>query len=321
MIERFRRQLKDLRQARSDCNATLLPSATEIVSALGHTDSLVGVSHSCRLPGGSAAVPVMTSTRVPVEAPSGEIDSFVRDHLASQDALYDLDVEALAAANPDVVVSQALCDVCAVSTGDVDAAIHSLPSHPTLVDLEPNTLDDVLEDILRVGAAIGATDKARTLVAALVARRDAVATRSAAIAAADRPGVAFLEWLDPPFNGGHWNPELVELAGGRDLLGTAAKPSQTLDWDTVVNAQPEVVFVACCGFDVERTLVDLEALRSRPEWQSLPAVRTGRVYVADASRWFASPGPGLLDGLEIMAHAFHPDIHPRAAAGDCLVAA
>lgn len=294
---------------------SLLPSATEIVCALGLQESLVGVSHGCNHPAGIETLPRMTSTRVPYDAGSDAIDTYVREHLGDNTALYDLDMQALAAVRPDVVVSQALCDVCAVATGDVRDAIRALPGSPTLIDLTPNSLSDVFDDIIRVGAATGVQSAAEALVSDLIGRRDRVAQRSATIDAANRPGVAFFEWLLPPFSGGHWNPELVTLAGGRDLLGSPGQPSRTLDWQTISASAPDVAFVACCGFDMERALADVAAASDSPAWRELPAVRNQRLYVADGNAYFSSPGPRLLDGLELMAHALHPDIHPAPARG------
>ena len=282
-------------------------------------DKLVGVSHSCDYPLAVLDLPRMTSTHVPYQSDSRATDSYVREYLTGHKALYDLDIEALEAAKPDVVVSQALCDVCAVATGDVDDAIGALPGAPTLIDLTPNTLADVFGDIESVADALGVGAAGAALVNSLRTRRDRVAERTATIAKHQRPGVAFLEWLIPPFNGGHWNPELVALAGGRDLLGSHANPSFSLDWPTVVSTDPDVVFVACCGFTVERAMADITLLRAEKAWNTLPAVREGRVYVADGNAYFASPGPRLIDGLEIMAHALHPHIHERPARFECRV--
>jgi iron complex transport system substrate-binding protein len=279
--------------------------------------TLVGVSHSCNYPAKVTDLPVMTSTRVPYTESSDVIDSFVRDHLADNAALYDLDIEALASAAPDVIVSQALCDVCAVSTGDVVAALYALPSRPTLIDLNPYTLGDVFDDCNRVGHALGQTPRASRYVQSLISRKDTVAKRSQLIPVNERPGVAFLEWLDPPFNGGHWNPELVGLAGGNDLLGASGQPSETLSWDNVSATNADILFIACCGLSTDRALEDIEKACQRPEWQSLPAVRNGRVYVSDGDAYFSRPGPRLIDGLEMMAHAFHPDIHPPSVHGLC----
>jgi iron complex transport system substrate-binding protein len=277
---------------------TLLPSATEIVCGLGLESTLVGVSHSCNYPQSISRLPVMTSTRVPYTEPSAVIDEYVREHLADNAALYDLDIDALTAVAPDVIVSQALCDVCAVSTGDVVAALTELPSQPTLVDLNPNNLDDVFADCERVGAALGQSLHAARYTQALI-------------------DVAFLEWLDPPFNGGHWNPELVGIAGGTDLLGASGAPSSTLEWADVAASEADVLFIACCGLSTKRALQDVEKACQRREWQSLSAVRNGRVYVTDGDAYFARPGPRLIDGLEMLAHALHPDIHPSSIHGKC----
>ena len=296
---------------------TLLPSATEIVCALDAGEQLVGVSHSCDFPPFVEELPRMTSTHVPYDEDSETIDSYVREHLAGHEALYDLDVEKLGEAKPDVVISQALCDVCAVATGDASEAVRSLPGKPLLIDLTPNTLDDVFADIIRVGVELGAEQAAKALVDSLEERRDRVADRTATIPHADRPRVAFLEWLLPPFNGGHWNPELVALAGGIDLLGAHGKPSSTLEWPDVVELQPEVLFVACCGFTIERAMEDVRSVRQHEAWRQLPAVWNDRVYVADGNAYFSCPGPRLIDGLEIMAHALHPAVHDRPVIGRC----
>lgn len=294
---------------------TLLPSATEIVCGLGFKDQLVGVSHSCNYPPSIENLPRMTSTHVPYTKDSKTIDHYVREHLSGHEALYDLDMEKLQAAKPDVVISQALCDVCAVATGDVVEAIHSLPGDPLLIDLTPNTLNDVFDDIGRVGEALGANGAAQELVKSLKSRRDNVANRTAGIPMHQRPKIAFLEWLIPPFNGGHWNPEIVELAGGIGLLGAGGKPSSTQQWDYVIDSKPDVLFIACCGFDVERALEDVEEIHREEYWQQLSASTNNRIYVANGNAYFSCPSPRLIDGLEIMAHALHPSVHARADAG------
>lgn len=296
---------------------TLLPSATEIVCALGLEDKLVGISHSCDYPPSVRRLPVVTSTLVPYTAGSDVIDSFVRDHLTENTALYELDMQALEAAAPDVIISQALCDVCAVSTGDVLSALDSLPSRPTLIDLEPNTLDEVFDDCVRVGHSLGHRNAASRLLHDLRTRRSMIAERTASIAQDERPKVAFLEWLMPPFNGGHWNPEMVALAGGIDLLGAPGQPSYSMTWDHVVASEPDVLFIACCGFSKDRTLDDIRKLAESESWNCIPAVANGKVFVADGNAHFSRPGPRLMDGLEIMAHALHPDVHPVSTFGSC----
>ena len=279
---------------------------------------LVGVSHSYGYPPGVKNLPSMTSTSVPYTEPSDVIDSYVRDHLTGNEALYELDLAALESARPDFIVSQALCDVCAVSTGDVAVALDALSSRPQIIDLEPNTLDEVFADCKRVGEALGFESATRDLFNQLNARRTTVSARSAAIPINERPRVAYLEWLLPPFNGGHWNPELVELAGGIDVLGAHGKPSSTITWDQVIESKPDVLFITCCGFSSERALEDVIELQTGDEWQQMQAIFNARVLLADGNDFFSRPGPRLVDGLEIMAHALHPDVHPVSRYGSCI---
>jgi iron complex transport system substrate-binding protein len=290
---------------------SLLPSATEIVWALGLTDDLVGVTHECDYPPGVERLPRVTRTRVPDRATSRDIDRVVRSRPDARAALYTLDEPVLRALAPDLIITQALCDVCAVAEDDVRAAARALPGECAIVDLTPRTLDGVLDAIRQVAAAAGIDDRAERVVGALAARIAAVAARSAALA--HRPRVALLEWLDPPFSCGHWSPELVHLAGGIEVLGRSGEPSRTLEWRELAAEAPDVVVAACCGFGVERTLADLPAMEAAPGWAHVPAAVSGRVYVVDGSHYFSRPGPRLVDSLEILAHALHPDVHPLPA--------
>ncbi len=287
---------------------SLLPSATEIICALGLGEHLVGVSHECDHPKWVQRLPAVTRSLINSEASSAEIDAAVRERLRSSQALYALDMERLESLRPDLIITQALCDVCAVAEEEVRAAVCALPGRPSVVNLQPHTLSDVLACVHHVAQAAGAAAAGEVLVTRLKARIQAVARRARRLRY--RPRVAFLEWLDPPFCAGHWTPELVRLAGGRDGLGQKGVPSRTLDWKEVAGWDPEVVFVACCGFNVERTLLDLARLEDNPVWQDLPAVRHGRVYVVDGSHYFNRPGPRLVDSLEILAHTLHPQTHP-----------
>ncbi len=298
--------------------ATLLPSATEIVCALGLEDSLVGVSHSCAYPEAAKKLPAMTSTHVPYERDSQTIDAYVREHLGSHEALYDLHIDRLKAARPDVIISQALCDVCAVASGDVLDAVQGLPGSPELIDLTPKTLEDVFDDIERVGYRLGHGARARAIVAQLRERRQRVADRTEGLDPEERPRVVFLEWLLPPFNGGHWNPELVNIAGGIDLIGARGEPSSTQDWPSILALAPDLVFVACCGFDIPRAMQDVQALAETAEWKTLLAGASRGAFVTDGHAYFASPGPRLIDGLEIMAKAFHPDLFGEPSPDRCL---
>jgi iron complex transport system substrate-binding protein len=289
----------------------MLPSATEIICALGLKDQLVGVSHECDYPPFVRQLPKVTRTLIPAEASSGEIDRLVRQRLQTERALYTLDLPLLQMLRPDLIVTQALCDVCAVAEDEVRAAACMLPGSPPVINLEPQTLSEVLASIRQVAGAVGVDRSAEEAITGLTARVETVVARTAALQR--RPRVALLEWLDPPFSCGHWSPELVRLAGGVEGLGQEGRPSRTLRWDDVLTWQPEVVCIACCGFSVERTLCDLPALQFVPGWQDVPAVRSGRVYVTNGSHYFSRPGPRLVDSLEILAHTLHPDVHPLPA--------
>ncbi|QUW04373.1 cobalamin-binding protein [Chloracidobacterium validum] len=296
---------------------SLLPSATEIICALGLEPQLVGVTHECDYPPVVRDLPKVTHTLIPTDASSLDIDRLVRERLQSARALYTLDLPTLEALRPDVIVTQALCDVCAVAEEEVKAAACVLPGTPRVVNLEPQSLAEVFASLHQVAEAVGCQSVASQVVARLEARVAAVAERAAGVPY--RPRVALLEWLHPPFSCGHWSPELVALAGGEEVLGRAGVPSRTLSWEEVVAAQPEVVFVACCGFSVERTLADLDQLADHPAWQALPAVRQGRVYVTDGSHYFSRPGPRLVESLEILAHALQPASQPQPVVGPAVV--
>ncbi len=283
--------------------ASLLPSATEIVRALGLKEALVAVSHSCDFPGRVASLPRVTRTRVPHGAGSREIDAVVRDCLRRGESLYQLDEALLESLRPDLIVTQALCEVCAVGPAEVDRAVPRLSSHPRVLTLEPRTLEEVFGAIEAVGAAVGCAERAELLVEELRGRVDAVRARSAALAR--RPRVAFLEWADPPICGGHWNPELVEFAGGRDGLGSRGEPSRRVAWEEVVSWQPEVMVLACCGFDEARGRRELDLLRLRPGFERLPCARSRRTYVMDGVRLFSRPGPSLVESLERLATILH----------------
>lgn len=287
---------------------SLLPSATEIVCALGLQDQLVGVTHECDWPAAVTRLPKVTRSSIPHDAGSGQIDTLVRDQLRTQQALYTLDMPLLESLRPDLIVTQALCDVCAVTDDEVQAAAKSLSTRPQVVNLAPRSLGDVLDCLHLVARAAGVPHRSEQVVANLRARIDAVAARSATVRS--RPRVVLLEWLDPPFSCGHWTPELVDLAGGVELLGHAGEASRTLRWSEVEAAQPAAIVVACCGFDLARTRQDLIALEAVSLWRALTAVRNDCVHVIDGSQYFSRPGPRLVDSVEILAHALHPDVHP-----------
>jgi iron complex transport system substrate-binding protein len=293
---------------------SLLPSATEIIHALGLGDRLVGVSHECDQPAAVRGLPRVTRSLLPAAAASSAaIDAAVRDRAGLRQPLYALDAERLAGLGPDLVVTQALCDVCAVAEGEVAAALDGLPGSPRVVTLEPHRLADVLDGMQAVADAAGAAAAGRAAVARLQRRIDAVAARSATVAV--RPRVMLLEWLDPPFTAGHWSPEIVRLAGGVEVLGREGERSRAVAWDDVLAADPEVLVVACCGFDVARTREEMPLLAARPGFRELACVRGGRVHLVDGNAFFSRPGPRLVDALEALAHRLHPDLHPPSSAG------
>lgn len=285
---------------------TLLPSATEIVCELGLQDKLVGVTHECDYPAGVEALPHVTRSAIAPGLSSGEIDQAVRSHLTEQTALYSIDEPLLTSLAPDLIVTQALCEVCAVSENDVLAVMQRLPASTRLVNLEPMTLGEVFDTVLLVGESAGYPDRATRYVTDLKARVSAVCEKTSRIPAADRPTVGFLEWLDPLFNAGHWTPEIIEMAGGVDAFGNKHQPSATMADDKLFESDPDVLIVALCGFDEARAHADLEAFSERVPWQDLKAVQAGRVHILDGNALFSRPGPRLVDSLEILTNLLHP---------------
>jgi iron complex transport system substrate-binding protein len=290
---------------------SLLPSATEIVCVLGLGDQLVGVTHECDWPPSVRGLPKVTRTLISIDSASAAIDSLVRERLATGQALYTLDMPVLQRLAPDLIVTQTLCDVCAVAEAEVRSAACSLPGTPCVVNLEPQRIGEVLHSIEQVARAASVVERGRGVVSGLQARIDAVVERTRRVER--RPRVLLLEWIDPPFSCGHWTPELVDMAGGVEGIGRAGHRSQTTAWERIVEWSPEVMVIACCGYDLERTLADVPILRRQPGWHDLPCVRNGRVYAVNGSSYFSRPGPRLVDSLEILAHTLHPDIHPLPA--------
>ncbi len=287
---------------------SLLPAATEIVAALGAIDTLVGVSHECDFPAVVAERPRVTRCTIHGNAlASSATDRWVSEQLATAGTLYTLDDALMRRLAPDVIVTQKLCDVCAVGFESVAAFAAGLVPTPRVVSLSPSTLADILGDIRRVGDALGLGERAATVVEALETR---IAAVRAAVATRARRRCVVLEWIDPPFRGGHWGPELVTLAGGYDPLGRAGEDAARVTWEAVVEAAPEVLVLACCGYDVARTLADVPLLRAARGWTALPAVRAGAVFAVDGSAYFSRPGPRIVDSLELLAHILHPDAVP-----------
>lgn len=281
---------------------SLLPSATEIICALGLRDQLVGVTHECDFPESVKMLPKVTATLIPGDASSSEIDRLVSERMASEPSLYKLDVEQLVALTPDLIITQELCNVCAVPMSEVEQAFEQMPARPRLVNLSPSKLEDLYASVLEVGQAAEQPHAAAEFVSHL---RNRVAQVAAKGYGRQCPRTALLEWLDPPFSAGHWNPELVRLAGGTDGLNSEGAPSRRLDWAEVIDYAPEVIIIACCGFSTDRAKQDLPIAEAVPGWTNIPAVRAGRVYLFDGSQYFNRPGPRLIDSLEMLAEAMH----------------
>jgi len=283
---------------------SLLPSATEIVCALGLGEHLVGVSHDCDYPSEILGRRVLSDAIVTGQEPSGQIDAAIREQVHRGKSVYHLDAAALAALQPDLILTQELCEVCAPSFSQVRAAARVLEGRTKLVSLEPHGLEDILETILEVGRQTDTEPAARTLVDRLRERITCVRQLPRVV---PRPRVLCLEWLDPPFIAGHWVPEMVALAGGVDGLGRARRDSITVEWDAIVAYTPEAIVVMPCGFDMARTRAEIHLLAGRPGWHDLPAVRARRVFLTDATAYFSRPGPRIVRGLEILAALLRAD--------------
>jgi iron complex transport system substrate-binding protein len=286
---------------------SLLPAATEIVGALGLVDQLVGVSHECDYPPEVNAKARVTHCPIHEQGlPSAEVDRWVRETLATSGTLYTLQEQLLRDLRPEVILTQRLCDVCAVAYGSVAGFAETLPGPPLVVNLEPSRVADIFENIRLVARVLDVPERGEEVVKALSERVETVRSRSAQ--ATDRPRCFLMEWIDPPFCSGHWGPELVEHAGGIEVLGRSGQDSARVTWEAISAARPEFVVLACCGYRAERTLRDVPILEQAPGWHDLPAVQQGRVYAVDGSAYFSRPGPRIVDSLEILAEILHPEL-------------
>jgi iron complex transport system substrate-binding protein len=291
---------------------SLIASATEIVCALGAGDWLVGRSHECDFPPEVRALPALTEPKFNLNGTSYEMDQRVKAILAEGASVYRVDAEALRALAPDVIVTQDQCEVCAVSLGGVEAAIRAWTRRPVdVVSLKPDKLADVWADIRRVGDALGLVAEADALVWRLQSRMNNLAAQASRLRA--RPRVACIEWVDPLMAAGNWMPELVHMAGGENLFGEAGRHSPWLDWQAVRDADPDVIVVMPCGYDLARTVVDAAILAGLPGFAELKAVREGRVFAVDGNQYFNRPGPRLAESLEILCELLHPATFPGIA--------
>jgi iron complex transport system substrate-binding protein len=281
---------------------SLVPHATELLFALGLGDDVVAVTHECDFPDAARSLPHVTRDVLPAGLTAGEIDAAVRARTDRGEAIYELDADRLRALEPDLIVTQELCPVCAVSYEDVRAVASTIPTHPKVVALDPHTLGESFGDVRTIAQLTDSRDAALDLIARQRARVDAVRV---AVRGAKRIPVAALEWFDPVFVAGHWTPQVIELAGGVDVLGFAGEHSQQSTWEVVAAAQPQVVVCMPCGYDAQRS-----ADEARAHADELRSVGAERVVAVDAAAYFSRPGPRLVDGLELLANILHPDLVP-----------
>jgi iron complex transport system substrate-binding protein len=286
---------------------SLVPSATEMLFALGLGEDVVGVTHECDYPAEAQDLPKVTRDVLPAGLSAAEIDAAVKERTLAGESIYELDADALHDLEPDLIVTQALCSVCAVSYDDVRAIAEEIDTQPMVVSLDPHTVGEVLGDFRTLAQATDTKDAAVDLVREASERIDRI--RVLTRKAERRPRVAALEWLDPPFAAGHWTPQLIEFAGGEDVLGFTGENSQQCSWEEVAAVSPDIVIVMPCGYDAE--IAHREAEMHRDE---LAAIGAGEIVAVDASAYFSRPGPRLIDGLELLAHILHPELVPAPAA-------
>jgi len=294
--------------------ASLLPSATEIVCALGMADTLVGVSHECDYPPDVVHdLPKLTRSAIPEGLTSAQIDAEVSTRLRRGESLYQLEEETLATLKPDLLISQELCDVCAVAFDDVCQVSARLPGNPKVISLTPPNLYAIFDDVRTVAEALDIPQRGEKLISELRARLDRVAEAVKVCGVhpyhpARRPRVFALEWLDPPFAAGHWVPEMIALAGGEEVLGRAGQPSFRVTWEQIIAARPEVIMLIPCGYNAEATLSEWATLPKPPGWETIPAVQSGRIHAFDANSYCSRPAPRVVDGIEHLARLFHPNL-------------
>jgi iron complex transport system substrate-binding protein len=282
---------------------SLVPSATEMLFALGLGDEVVAVTHECDYPPAARQLPKVTRDVLPPGLTAGEIDAAVKERTLRGQSIYELDTDTLRALAPDLIVTQALCSVCAVAYDDVREIAETLASRPRVISLDPHTVGEVLGDARTLAAATDSRDAASRLVHDAAGRIDRVRLR---VRGQRRPRVLALEWLDPPFAAGHWVPQLIEYAGGEDVLGFAGERSEERSWEDAIAANPDIVIVMPCGYDAQIAHREAEMHRDQ-----LAAVGAGEVVAVDASAYFSRPGPRIVDGLELLAHIIHPELFPE----------
>lgn len=286
---------------------SLLPSATEIIAALGLTDSIVGRSHECDYPPQIQDIPVCTEAQLNSEKPSAEIDADVLNLVQKALSIYKIKIDVLEQLKPTHIVTQDQCDVCAVNFADVEKAVSQLTqSQPKIISLQPNLLTEVWADIQRVADSLAV--ESETVLTQLQSRVKACQEKIQKLPNNSRPTVAAIEWTEPLMAAGNWIPELVEMAGGQSLWGVIGKHSPYLKWEELVTTDPEIIIIMPCGFGLERTRQETQAMTKNPNWQGLQAVKNGKVYITDGNSYFNRPGPRLVDSLEILAEILHPKL-------------
>ena len=287
---------------------SLLPSATEVIALLGLSDELVGISHECDYPPSVKNVPVMVEPMIPAHGLSStDIDRQVRQLVASGQRLYRLNDHLVRQAQPDLIISQDLCHVCAVTPDQLHDALRAMSRQPTVLTLNPTTVHDMIDDVVRIGDAAGRSAEGHRLATQLRDRLDAIRNRTQSLS--HRPRVVCIEWLSPLYIAGHWVPEMVQLAGGQDVLAQPGSPSRIVTWDEVLATAPDLLIVMPCGFSIEQTHTELLRLIQQPvQWRLSPALAE-HTYLVDASSYFSRPGPRLIDGIEILAAILHPSDH------------
>jgi iron complex transport system substrate-binding protein len=283
---------------------SLVPSATEMLFALGLGADVVAVTHECDYPPPAQQLPKVTRDVLPSGLDAAQIDAAVKERTLAGESIYELDADALHALAPDLIVTQALCSVCAVSYDDVRAIADEIASRPQVISLDPHTVGEVLGDARTLAQATDRKDAGVELIETAAARIDRIRV---AVKDARRPRVAALEWLDPPFAAGHWTPQLIAYAGGEDVLGFPGENSEQRTWEEIAAARPDIVIVMPCGYDAEIAYREAEMHRDE-----LAALGAGAVFAVDASAYFSRPGPRIVDGLELLASVLHPELIPEA---------
>ncbi|PYT69316.1 MAG: cobalamin-binding protein [Acidobacteria bacterium] len=296
---------------------SLLPSATEILFALGLDREIAGVSHECDFPTQARTKPVVIHSRLPQEASPSEIDRLVREYVSRGESLYSVDVGKLEQLHPDLIITQDLCHVCAASPDDLATALMRMDCRPEVLCLNPQDLGDVWRDILLVGEATCRGLQAEALVAEIGKRQGALDRQLDS--SAQRPRVAFLEWLEPLYVGGHWVPEMIQSAGGKDVLGSVGKRSFRVHLQDVVEARPDILLIAPCGYTAKQARTEYESLALPDQWNAIPAVQNNRVYALEANSYFSRPGPRVVAGIEILAKVFNPSVVVSAEADSAIL--